>query len=62
MDASEINNSMLLRLTAILIIAALVVMFMILAKSFLIPIAWALLIALASFRVLNQIEKIWLLD
>ncbi|SIN74497.1 AI-2E family transporter [Algoriphagus halophilus] len=56
MQSSSIN-SRLFGITALLICFVLIVLILILAKSFLIPLAWSLLIALASFRMLNKIEN-----
>ncbi len=51
------TQSTLLRTTARLVVATLIVIVMVVGKSFLIPLAWAFLIALASYRFLNQIEE-----
>ena len=51
------NNSNLFRVAAVLVIAAITITILILGKSFLIPLAWSLLIGLASFRMLNRYEK-----
>ena len=50
------NQSTLLHTTARLVIATLIVLVMVVGKSFLVPMAWALLIGLASYRFLNHIE------
>jgi len=52
----ETENS-LIRTTARLIVATLVVLVMVVGKSFLVPLAWALLIALASYRFLHRMEE-----
>ena len=57
MQSLSVNNSNLFRVAAILVIAAISITILILGKSFLIPLAWSLLIGLASFRMLNRIEK-----
>ena len=51
------TQSSLLKTTARLVIATLVVIVMVVGKSFLVPMAWALLIGLASYRFLNRIEE-----
>lgn len=50
-------QSPLLNNTARLVTATLIVVVMVVGKSFLIPLAWALLIGLASFRFLNRMEE-----
>jgi predicted PurR-regulated permease PerM len=50
-------QSSLLKTTARLVIATLIVIFMVVGKSFLVPLAWALLIGLASYRLLNHLEE-----
>lgn len=50
-------NPRLLDTAAILVSLAVVLCILILAKSFLIPLAWGLVIALASFRMLNKVER-----
>ncbi len=50
-------NSKLFNVTAVLLSSAIVITMLILGKSFLIPLAWSLVIALASFQMLNKIEK-----
>ena len=57
METSALNNSKLIRITSVLLVSAIGLTIMILAKSFLIPLAWSLVIALTSFRLLNRIEK-----
>jgi predicted PurR-regulated permease PerM len=47
----------LLNTTARLVITTLIVIVMIVGKSFLVPLAWALLIGMASYRFLNRIEN-----
>lgn len=47
----------LVKTTARLVIATLLVVVMVVGKSFLVPLAWALLIALASFKMLNHLEE-----
>ncbi len=56
MKTESFINSQLFRFTTFLIASFLVVSIFILAKSFLIPLAWGLLIALASVRMLDKIE------
>ncbi len=50
-------QSTLLKTTARLVIATLIVIVMVVGKSFLVPLAWAMLIGLASYRFLNRIEE-----
>lgn len=50
------TQSSLLKSTARLIIATLIVAVMIVGKSFLIPLAWAVLIGMASYRFLDRLE------
>ncbi len=57
METFSVNNSNLIRTAAILFIASITIVILIIAKSFLIPLAWSLIIALASFQMLNRIEK-----
>ncbi|MCB2218770.1 MAG: AI-2E family transporter [Bacteroidetes bacterium] len=51
------TQSNLLKTTARLVIATLIVIVMVVGKSFLVPMAWALLIGLASYRFLNHLEE-----
>jgi predicted PurR-regulated permease PerM len=51
------TQSHLLRTTARLVIATLIVIVMVVGKSFLIPMAWALLIGLAGYRLLHRLEE-----
>ncbi|MCB0823332.1 MAG: AI-2E family transporter [Bacteroidales bacterium] len=51
------TQSNLLKTTARLVIATLIVIVMVVGKSFLVPLAWALLIALASYRFLTHMEE-----
>lgn len=51
------TNSNLLKTTARLVIATLIVIVMVVGKSFLVPMAWAMLIGLASYRFLNRLEE-----
>ncbi len=51
------DQGSLLRTTARLVVATLIVTVMVIGKSFLVPLAWALLIALASYRFLNHLEE-----
>lgn len=51
------KQDVLIRTTARLVIATLIVIVMVVGKSFLVPMAWALLIGLASYRFLNRIEE-----
>ena len=57
MHSISANNSNLFRVAAVLVIAAITITILILGKSFLIPLAWSLLIGLASFRMLKRYEK-----
>jgi predicted PurR-regulated permease PerM len=57
MQTISINNSRLFGTATFLVSLAIILTLLILAKSFLIPLAWSLVIALASFRMLNRIEK-----
>jgi len=60
---SKSNNELiesqgsLLKTTARLVVASLIITVMVIGKSFLVPLAWALLIALASYRFLNRLEE-----
>lgn len=47
----------LLKLTARIIIATFIVLVMIIGKTFLIPFAWALMIAMAGYPMLDKMEK-----
>lgn len=51
------NQSGLSRITSRIIIATFIVVVMIVGKSFLIPLAWALLIGMASYPMLEKLEK-----
>lgn len=51
------EESTLLKSTARLVFATLIVIIMIVGKSFLVPFAWALLIGMASYRSLERFEK-----
>lgn len=51
------TESPLLKTTARLVVATLIVIVMVVGKSFLVPMAWAFLIGLASYRFLNRIEE-----
>jgi predicted PurR-regulated permease PerM len=51
----EQNN--LLKTTARLVVATLIVVVMVVGKSFLVPLAWAFLIGMASYRFLHRIEE-----
>jgi len=51
------EQNKLLKTTARLVVATLVIVFMVIGKSFLIPLAWALLIGLSSYRFLNRVEE-----
>jgi predicted PurR-regulated permease PerM len=57
MQTISINNSRLFGLAAFLVSLSIILALLILAKSFLIPFAWSLVIGLASFRMLNRMEK-----
>ena len=52
----ETENS-LIKITARLVVTTLIVLVMVVGKSFLVPLAWALLIAMASYRFLNRMEE-----
>ena len=56
MKADTFTNSTLFKLTTFLFAAALIITFMIVGQHFLIPLAWGLLIALSSIRMLDKIE------
>ena len=51
------TQSSLLTSTARLITATLIVLVMVVGKSFLVPFAWAVLIGMASYRFLDHLEK-----
>ncbi len=51
------NQSNLLKTTARLVVATLIVVVMVVGKSFLVPLAWAFLIGMASYRFLHRIEE-----
>jgi predicted PurR-regulated permease PerM len=51
------EQSNLLKTTARLIVATFVVVVMVVGKSFLVPMAWAFLIAAASYQFLNKLEE-----
>jgi predicted PurR-regulated permease PerM len=51
------SQQILLKNTARLIIATLVIIVMVVGKSFLIPLAWAMLIAMASYPMLDKVES-----
>ena len=57
MQTGAIKNSMLFNVAAVLVSFSIAVTILIVGKSFLIPLAWSLVIALASFQMLNRIEK-----
>ncbi len=57
MNPISINNSKLINIAAVMVISAIIITIMIIGKSFLIPLAWSLVIALASFQILTRIEK-----
>ncbi len=56
MKADTFTNSTLFKLTTFLLASALIITFMIVGQHFLIPLAWGLLIALSSIRMLDKIE------
>jgi predicted PurR-regulated permease PerM len=56
MATESFTNSPLFRFTTMMVAASLTVAVFILGKSFLIPFAWSLLIALASVRMLDKLE------
>jgi predicted PurR-regulated permease PerM len=51
------TENSLLTMTARLITTTLIVVVMVIGKSFLIPLAWAVLIGMASYRFLNMLEE-----
>ena len=51
MQTNAIRNSKLFNVTAVLVSLAIAITFLIIAKAFLIPLAWSLVIALASFQI-----------
>ena len=51
------SQSSLLKLTAGLVITTLTLAIMVVGKPFLVPLAWALLIGLASYKFLNRLEE-----
>ena len=51
------SQNALMKTTARLVVATLIVTVMVVGKSFLVPMAWALLIGLASYRFLNRLEE-----
>lgn len=57
MESVSFGNSKLTRVAAVLVILTICVVIMIIAKSFLVPLAWSLVIALASFQMLTKIER-----
>lgn len=56
MTTESFTNSPLFRFTTMMVAASLTIAVFILGKSFLIPFAWSLLIALASVRMLDKLE------
>ena len=57
MQNTSVNNSGIYSIAASLVSFVIIIGILILAKSFLIPLAWSLLIGLASFRLLNKLEN-----
>ena len=57
MESKSLNNSILIQTAALLVILSIAIAIMIIAKSFLIPLAWSLIIALSSYQLLNRIER-----
>jgi len=51
------EQSNLIKLTARLVVATLIVVIMVVGKSFLVPLAWAFLIGAASYEFLNRMEE-----
>ena len=51
------TESTLLKNTARLVITCLIVVIMVVGKAFLIPLAWSLFIAIASYPMLQKIEE-----
>jgi len=51
------TNSNLLKITARLVFAILIILVLVVGKSFLVPLTWSLLIALASIKFIDRIEK-----
>lgn len=50
-------NSSLIKITARLVLATLIILVLFVGKSFLVPLAWSLLIGLASVKFIEHIEK-----
>lgn len=57
MQNSSFTDSKMFKMATLLVIFVIVVGISIVGKSFLIPFAWSLLIALASIRMLDRVEK-----
>ena len=57
MQSISFTDSKIFKIATLLVIFVLTVVILIVGKSFLIPFAWGLLIALASVRFLDKIEK-----
>jgi predicted PurR-regulated permease PerM len=51
------TQSNLIQTTARLVVATLIVIVMVVGKSFLVPLAWAFLIGMASYRFLHRVEE-----
>lgn len=51
------SHPRIFKITARIIVATFIVMVMVIGKSFLIPFAWALLIGMASYPMLDKLEK-----
>ncbi len=52
-----VTDSSLFKFTVKLVIATLIVVVLILGKSFLIPLAWSILIGLSSFQLINKLKE-----
>jgi len=51
------TNSGLIKITARLVLATLIILVLVVGKPFLVPLTWSLLIALASIKFIERIEK-----
>ncbi|MEA2095793.1 MAG: AI-2E family transporter [Candidatus Cloacimonadota bacterium] len=50
-------NSKLLKITSRLVLATLIILILVVGKSFLVPLTWSLLVGLASIKFIEKIEK-----
>ena len=57
MQTPPITSSKLFRVTAVLVSAAILLGILILGKTLLIPLAWGLVIGLASHQMLDRLER-----